>query len=74
MLKGSQREKSYGLGIEIESDEFGKWYGHSGGIEGFEADFRYYPEHDLTIAYAVNGNQIEGEVLSDLIAQWYFGK
>lgn len=74
MVKGNRWDRSYGLGIGIETDDFGKWYGHSGGFDGFEADFRYYPEHDLTITYTVNGNQIEDVSLIDGIASWYFGK
>lgn len=74
MFKGNKWEKSYGLGIGIEKSEFGKWYGHAGVFDGFEADFRYYPKHNLTIIYAINGNQIEDDSLTELIAQWYLGE
>lgn len=74
MLKGSKHEKTYGLGIGVERDDFGLWYGHAGSYDGFEADFRYYPKHDLTIIYALNGNQIEDGSLSDILADWYLGE
>lgn len=74
MLKGSKHDRSYGLGIGMERDDFGLWYGHAGSYDGFEADFRYYPEHDLTIIYTLNGNQMEDDTLSDILADWYLGE
>ncbi len=56
MTTGSNVEPAYGLGISVETDDGGKWYGHTGGVDGFEVDFRYYPERGLTLAYAANGS------------------
>lgn len=74
MLKGSKHEKSYGLGIGIERDDFGLWYGHAGSYDGFESDFRYYPKHELTIIHTLNGNITVDAPLSDILADWYLGE
>lgn len=72
MVTSSRLEPYYGLGVGIDEDEFGIWYGHSGGYDGFEADLRYYPEQDLVLAYLVNGNQLSDSDFLDAAADWHF--
>lgn len=73
MLAGSEQDESYGLGMVIERDAWGDWYGHAGSYDGFEADARYYPDADLVVAYTVNGNSAADTDLLDLAAEIYFG-
>jgi D-alanyl-D-alanine carboxypeptidase len=72
MLTGSDQDEEYGLGIGIDGDEWGDWYGHAGSDEGFEADVRYYPDTDVVIAFAFNGNIHSGADLLDQVAEAYF--
>jgi D-alanyl-D-alanine carboxypeptidase len=72
MVSPSPLEPYYGLGVSIENDDYGLWYGHAGGYEGFEADLRYYPEHGLVLAYLVNGNQRSDVSVLDEAADWFF--
>lgn len=74
MTTPSALEPHYGLGIGIDEDDFGIFYGHSGGYDGFEADLRYYPDHDLVLTYLVNGNQLSDSDLLDLAADWHFNQ
>jgi D-alanyl-D-alanine carboxypeptidase len=74
MIAPSALEPYYGLGVGIDEDDFGIFYGHAGGYDGFEADLRYYPEHDLVLTYLVNGNQLSDGDLLDLAADWHFNQ
>lgn len=74
MITPSALEPYYGLGVGIDEDDFGAWYGHSGSYDGFEADLRYYPDHDLVLAYLVNGNQLSDVSVLDEAAAWFFGQ
>jgi len=74
MITPSTLEPYYGLGVGIDEDDFGIFYGHAGGYDGFEADLRYYPEHDLVLTYLVNGNQLSDGDLLDLAADWHFNQ
>lgn len=74
MITPSTLEPYYGLGVGIDEDDFGIFYGHSGGYDGFEADLRYYPDHDLVLTYLVNGNQLSDSDLLDLAADWHFNQ
>lgn len=74
MTTPSALEPYYGLGVGIDEDDFGIFYGHSGGYDGFEADLRYYPDHDLVLTYLVNGNQLSDSDLLDLAADWHFNQ
>ncbi len=69
MTTGSDVEPTYGLGMGIETDDWGQWYGHTGGFDGFEADFRHYPEQDVTLAYAANGTSDSQDNLLELVAE-----
>lgn len=71
MLTGSPQDRFYGLGVVIGSDDLGVWYGHAGGYDGFEADLRYYPQHDVVLAYVVNGNQQSDVSFLNTAARWY---
>ncbi|CAN0570963.1 unnamed protein product [Ectocarpus sp. 12 AP-2014] len=72
MVTPSRLDPYYGLGVGIDEDDFGTWYGHSGGYDGFEADLRYYPQHDVVLAYLVNGNQLSDNDFLDAAANWHF--
>lgn len=56
MVEPSDRESGYGLGLELGEDRWGRWYGHTGSYDGFEAEARYYPEREAVIVYLANGN------------------
>ncbi|MBO6673525.1 MAG: beta-lactamase family protein [Rhizobiales bacterium] len=73
MVQPSDLDPNYGLGVSVEEDEFGVWYGHAGGYDGFEADLRYYPAHDVVLTYLINGNQRSNASLLDEAAAWFFG-
>ena len=50
-------KNDYALGLGIGSDVKGrKFYGHSGGIEGFNTRLMYYPETRVTVAVLANVN------------------
>ncbi|CAN0605539.1 unnamed protein product, partial [Ectocarpus sp. 12 AP-2014] len=74
MTTPSALEPYYGLGVGLDEDDFGIFYGHSGGYDGFEADLRYYPDHDLVLTYLTNGNQLSDSDLLDLVADWHFNQ
>ncbi|MCW8934523.1 MAG: beta-lactamase family protein [Gammaproteobacteria bacterium] len=42
-----------GLGI-YRTGPFGPAYGHGGWIPGYSSSLRYYPEHEITIAFQIN--------------------
>ena len=46
----------YGLGIFSLDTEFGPAYLHSGDAIGYFASMVYFPEHDVTVSWAANGN------------------
>lgn len=56
MLSGSTHGPDYGLGMGIDGDQWGTWYGHSGAYEGFESYERHYPERNTTLVLLINGN------------------
>lgn len=73
MLVGSALDRSYGLGMGIDGDVFGGWYGHAGSYDGFESDLRYYPKTQTLFVALLNGNVLdEDAVLLDRAAAWYF--
>jgi len=72
MQTGSDVNDSYGLGIGIDGDEWGNWFGHAGSYEGFEADFRYYPEEEVVFIFLTNGNPLDDEPILDVIAESFF--
>jgi len=45
----------YGAGVAIyRSGPYGPVYGHGGWIPGYSSSLRYYPDHDVTIAFQIN--------------------
>lgn len=47
--------KSYGLGVSIDlNGKYGPVYGHGGWIPGYCSSLRYYPEHNIAIAFQIN--------------------
>ncbi|MEO0498198.1 MAG: serine hydrolase domain-containing protein [Pseudomonadota bacterium] len=62
---------NHGLGIAMDKDETGRYLGHDGSYFGFEAEFRFYPEEDLLLIYAINGNQETDFDALSYFADWY---
>lgn len=71
MLKGSAHDDAYGLGMGIDGDEHGTWYGHAGSYGGFEADVRYYPDLDASLVILMNGNPAEEPSFLDIAAAYF---
>ncbi|EDX71366.1 beta-lactamase [Coleofasciculus chthonoplastes PCC 7420] len=45
----------YGSGVGIyRTSPFGPIYGHGGWIPGYSSSLRYYPDHDVAIAFQIN--------------------
>lgn len=64
----------YGLGI-FEMPFDGKtFYGHTGGIDGFDAVVNYLPAEDLSIAYTSNGRDIHPHQILMGVLNIYFDK
>ena len=55
MLRSSPREPKYGLGIEIDSTDWGPCYGHSGSVTGFNAEAWFYSARQTSIIFLTNG-------------------
>ena len=49
-------ETEYGLGIFHMNTPYGKAYMHSGDAIGYYAGMFYFPDHQLSVAWTVNGN------------------
>jgi len=45
---------SYGMGTFIYETKYGKAYGHSGFMPGYNTIIAYFPEHDLSCAIQIN--------------------
>jgi D-alanyl-D-alanine carboxypeptidase len=73
MLTGSDSDDSYGLGMGIDGDDYGDWYGHAGSYGGYEADVRYYPEQNASMVILMNGNPAEEPVFLDIAAKELLG-
>lgn len=70
MLKGND---SYKLGIMTTQYDELTGYGHTGGWHS-ESSLFYYPDEDLTIAYATNGIVLQKEEILDYVLRIYDGK
>lgn len=45
----------YGAGVGIyKSGPFGPVYGHGGWVPGYSSSLRYYPDHEVTVAFQIN--------------------
>lgn len=73
MTAASANEASYGLGVERGSDRWGRWLGHSGADDGFEAEVRYYPDRRTVLVVMVNGNSLSEHSVLDDAARTLFG-
>jgi len=54
-ISGESHDVGYGIGVAIHHD--GPWdptYGHGGWIPGYSSDLRYYPKHEIAIAFQLN--------------------
>jgi CubicO group peptidase (beta-lactamase class C family) len=47
---------NYGLGLGVEGEGAGRWFGHGGSNEGFRCDMRLYTESGDGIAVMTNGD------------------
>ncbi len=65
MLTRSQRERGYGLGIEIYDTDWGPCYGHNGSVTGFKAEAWYYANRKTSIVFLTNGEYRNGN--SDIV-------
>ncbi|CAA6606377.1 Beta-lactamase family protein [Rhodospirillaceae bacterium LM-1] len=68
MIAPSAQDEEYGMGVQIGATRWGDWLGHDGLEDGFEAEVRYYPEHQAAIIFVTNGNTIADEYITDKVA------
>ena len=62
----------YGKGIFIFPFSERRFYGHTGGIEGFSSILGYYPKDELSIAMTVNGEGYDSnQVLIGILSSYY---
>ncbi len=71
MLRAAQPGSGYGLGIGVDGDEWGDWFGHSGGFDGAAADYRYYSEDGSIILVLANGDLDTDWVMDEAAAIWF---
>ena len=50
----SSLERHYGLGVMSGKSGDWKWFGHSGGFQGFITRTSHFPKHDLTVSVLTN--------------------
>lgn len=72
MRTGSEHDQDYGLGMGIDGDDWGDWYGHAGSYGGYEADVRYYPASNTVMVVLMNDNPIEEDAFLDQAAEIIF--
>lgn len=51
---------SYGMGLAVDDDRHGRFFSHSGGIQGFISHVRSYSDSGVTIAYVTNTDERPG--------------
>ncbi|MBF0167001.1 MAG: beta-lactamase family protein [Alphaproteobacteria bacterium] len=68
MTRPSAHESAYGMGVQLGKTRWGRWVGHDGMEDGFEAEVRYYPDHQAAIIFMTNGNTITDERITDKTA------
>jgi D-alanyl-D-alanine carboxypeptidase len=73
MTQGSNANEGYGLGMGIDGDQWGEWFGHAGSYDDFEADFRYYPDDKTVFVFVTNGNVPNEDSILDAASDGYFG-
>jgi D-alanyl-D-alanine carboxypeptidase len=47
-------DQSYGLGVAISENPFGRAYGHSGFFPGYLSFMRYFPDRGIAVALQIN--------------------
>lgn len=67
-------EDFYGLGFMKMSFRDKPGFGHTGGFIASESSLAYYPDHQLTIAYATNGIVLRKEDILDNVLRIYHGE
>ncbi len=63
-----------GYGMALIQFPFGerKFFGHTGGIEGFRANVGYYPTEDLSVSLIVNGeNTNRNDIMIGILSMYY---
>ncbi len=71
MLREGVAGSGYGLGIGVDGDAFGDWYGHTGGYEGATAEFRYYPDGQVRFVLIANTDLDLDWVMDAAVALWF---
>ena len=71
MLREGQSGSGYGLGIGADEDDWGIWYGHSGGFDGAATDYRYYAEDGTVLIVLANGDLDTDWVMDEAAAIWF---
>lgn len=71
MLREGQAGSGYGLGIGVDGDDWGAWFGHSGGFDGAATDYRYYPDNGSVILVLANGDLDTDWVMEEAAAIWF---
>ncbi|QYJ69358.1 serine hydrolase domain-containing protein [Flavobacterium litorale] len=62
----------YGKGIFIFPFGERRFYGHTGGIEGFSSTLGYYPKDELSVAMTINGeNYDSNQILIGILSIYY---
>lgn len=69
MTRPSEAERDYGLGVERGKDKLGRWVGHTGSFDGFEAEVRYYPERKTVTLFMTNGDSSTDANVLDRLAK-----
>jgi CubicO group peptidase (beta-lactamase class C family) len=60
----------YGLGMAVQKDSRGLPYiGHGGGVLGFDADTRWYPDAQLAVVVLMNNGGDAGDIAGKLAAE-----
>lgn len=71
MLREGGAGSGYGLGIGVDGDDWGTWYGHSGGFDGASTDYRHYPETGTTLVVLANGELDTDWTMDEAAAIWF---
>jgi D-alanyl-D-alanine carboxypeptidase len=72
MTTPSDKTDEYGFGVELGSDRWGEWFGHTGREDGFEAEIRYYPARRAALVFMTNGNAESDKSILDRAAAALF--
>ncbi|CAK0743704.1 hypothetical protein CCP1ISM_1820003 [Azospirillaceae bacterium] len=69
----AELNEGYGLGIEIETTQWGTKLGHSGRLAGFSAEAWYFPERDIRVILLLNGDTPHDTDLLEPVLLQLFG-